>query len=71
LGFTLTREIARTGVAGAVMGVGILLGLNWPLPVVVAVAVFLYVGTLVLVQGVTSADVRMLREIVFSRLRVE
>jgi O-antigen/teichoic acid export membrane protein len=67
LGFSLTREFIRTATAAVVMGVGLLVGLNWPLPVTIPLAVMLYIGTLVLVQGVTSADIRLLREIVFSR----
>lgn len=64
LGLGLTKDVTRTGVAAAVMSVGILLGLSWPLPVVVVVAVALYVGTLVLVQGVTISDLRMLLDLV-------
>lgn len=67
LGFSLTREFIRTAAATVVMGVGLLVGLNWPLPVTIPLAVMLYIGTLVLVQGVTSADVRLLRESMFSR----
>ena len=67
LGFSLTREVARTGADAAVMGAGMLVGLSLPVPVMVTLALGLYLGTLVLVQGVTSADVRLLREIVFPR----
>lgn len=67
LGFSLTSEVARTGAAAAVMGAGMFVGLSWPLPVMVTLALGLYLGTLILLQGVTSADVRMLQEIVFPR----
>lgn len=65
LGFSLTREFARTVAAAAVMGGGMLLVVGWPLPLVVGFAVILYLGVLVLVQGVTITDVRLLRELVF------
>lgn len=64
LGFSLTREFARTAAAAAVMGGGMLLAVGWPLPIVVGLAVILYLGALILVQGVTSTDVRFLRKIV-------
>ena len=67
LRLSLTKEVVRTAVAAAVMCAGILVGLSWPLPVMVTFALGLYLGTLILVQGVTSADVRLLREIVFPR----
>ena len=67
LGFSLTKEVVRTTAAAVVMGAGMLVGLSWPLPAVVPLAVVLYLGTLILVQGVTSADMRMLQEIVFPR----